>query len=103
MFGKEKRKSRLERENDDLEEQIYILKSENDYLRDLNTEIELKYFRNLREYRYSQKANCKYKRSNRRLRKMLDDVGWPKNDKNPAWIKVAPAKVGERLISRKLP
>ena len=83
MFGK---KSRLERENDALEERIegYIRKNKekNEFIRDLD----LKYHRILREYRYSQKANCRRKRANRKLRSMLDDVGWPQNDPNPSEI-----------------
>ena len=114
MFGK---KSRLERENDALEEQIYKLESEVDFYDNLYRDIEIKYLRNLREYRYTQKACERRKRANKRLRAMLDDVGWPKNDLKP-YKGLTPAakatkgafehlskseKKPERLVPRKLP
>ena len=83
MFGK---KSRLERENDALEERINHYKSELDWCDKTYKELELKYLRNLREYRFTQKACERRKRANKRLRAMLDDVGWPKNDKD-VWVK----------------
>jgi hypothetical protein len=94
MFGREKRKSRLERENDALEERIRSLEWELDFAHQCSQELELKYLRNLREYRFSQKANERHKRANRRLRKMLDVVGWPKNDMSPT--------KPERLVPRKV-
>ena len=80
MFGK---KSRLERENDALEERINEFRTDNRLLLRRYNSLEIRYLRLLREYRYSQKANCRRKRANRKLRSMLDDVGWPQNDPNP--------------------
>ena len=82
MFGK---KSRLERENDALEERIDSLNQQIIWYQKNNSDINLKYLRNLREYRYTQKSCERRKRANKRLRAMLDDVGWPKNDLTPKW------------------
>ena len=107
MFGK---KSRLERENDALEERINELKRDSTTWKNIALDLELKYRRNLREYRYTQKACERRKRANRRLRTMLDDVGWPKNDRKPnleEWKaeRKAHQKLNkpERLVPRKLP
>ncbi len=104
MFGK---KSRLERENDALEERIKQLDDENDRLSVDLIMVDRRWLRLLREYRYSQKANERRKRANKRLRAMLDDVGWPKNDKNPnfeEWkAERLRANESERLVPRKLP
>ncbi len=101
MFGK---KSRLERENDALEERIEQLKAQLQSLSLVLANMDRKYLRNLREYRYTQKACERRKRANKRLRAMLDDVGWPKNDQSPLDRK-AYQKLNkpERLVPRKLP
>ncbi len=99
MFGK---KSRLERENDALEERINSLNQQIICYQDMNRDLNLRYLRNLREYRYTQKACERRKRANKRLRTMLDDVGWPKNDLKPKWTKII-AKSEKRLVPRKLP
>ncbi len=94
MFGK---KSRLERENDALEERIDSLNQQIIWYQKNNSDINLKYLRNLREYRYTQKSCERRKRANKKLRAMLNDVGWPKNDLKPVWVNVANKKEGERL------
>ena len=94
MFGK---KSRLERENDALEERIDSLQKQLKIYQDGYRDQQIKYLRNLREYRYTQKSCERRKRANKRLRAMLDDVGWPKNDLKPVWVNVANKKEGERL------
>ncbi len=103
MFGK---KSRLEQDNDALEELIRVYKKQCSDAAILYAALELKYLRNLREYRFSQKSNERRKRANKRLRAMLDDVGWPKNDLNPMdrkHFKRNREKSPERLVPRKLP
>ncbi len=103
MFGK---KSRLERENDALEERINDLKRDKNTWKNVALDLELKYRRNLREYRYTQKACERRKRANKRLRTMLDDVGWPKNDREPyKKLKESYKKLDgqKRLVPRKLP
>ncbi len=112
MFGK---KSRLERENDTLEERITALEVYNDELELLAISTDRKWLRLLREYRYTQKSCERRKRANKRLRAMLDNVGWPKNDLNPSLEKLKgypagkrPAVLGEdgkpkRLVPRNLP
>ena len=93
MFGREKRKSRLERENDALEERINFLEKERIPILERKLEgaatellmMDGKYLRNLREYRFTQKSCERRKRANKRLRAMLDNVGWPKNDLTPKW------------------
>ncbi len=101
MFGK---KSRLERENDALEERINVLTMEVTRIKIKCGLTDGRWLRLLREYRYSQKANERRKRANKRLRAMLDDVGWPKNDQSPLDRK-AYQKLNkpERLVPRKLP
>ena len=99
MFGK---KSRLERENDALEERIVELQKQVIFYSRSRGELELKYLRNLREYRYTQKACERRKRANKRLRAMLNDVGWPKNDLKPVWVNIANKKSGERSVPKKV-
>ncbi len=99
MFGK---KSRLERENDALEERIGQLKMQIQGLNLIYKELDRKWLRLLREYRYTQKSCERRKRANKRLRVMLDDVGWPKNDLKPVWVNIANKKSGERSVPKKV-
>lgn len=99
IFGK---KSRLERENDALEERIKFLEKEVEAADLYSLQVDRKWMRLLREYRYSQKANCRRKRANRKLRAMLDDVGWPKNDPNPMKKTEVDGKP-KKLVPRRLP
>ena len=109
MFSK---KSRLERENDALEERISVLELELNKAKIFLNLMDQKWLRLLREYRYTQKACERRKRANKRLRAMLDDVGWPKNDILERWRRhpadKRPAVLDEdgkpkRLVPRKLP
>ena len=95
MFGK---KSRLERETDALEERIDSLQKTIDWMDAINKDLHLRYLRNLREYRYTQKSCERRKRANKRLRAMLDDVGWPKNDNRPNFEKWKGHPAGERPV-----
>jgi len=49
----------------------YGMLSENIQLRDDLADLEVRYWRNKQEYRFSQKANERHKRANRRLRDIL--------------------------------
>lgn len=58
-----------------LEEQVASLELQNRTLREERDHLKLRYLENLRTLRFSQRANCRYKKSNKRLRNILNQNG----------------------------
>lgn len=93
-----KRLKKIKQEKDQQTEVDRLRKAIDDLLVQV-TEVRYSYLENLRTLRFSQKANERHKRANKRLRGMLDDVGWPKNDIIPDQV---PMEQPEKLVPRKV-